>query len=414
MKSHYRWVIVAAGAFMGCVAIGSIFSLPVFLQPMSVATGWSRTAISLAMTLDFITMGFASFGWGMMLDRFGPRPVLLAGSSILGLGLVLASRSSTVEEFQFLYGVLVGAGGGAIFAPLMATVTGWFDRHRSLAVSLVSAGMGVAPMTVAPIAARLVTIYDWRFSQLLIGLSVWMLLLPVAFLVHRAPALVGRNAERRAAEPQMTVRAALTSPQFAVLALTYFLCCATHSGPLFHTVSYAISCGLPVAAAVSIYSVEGLSGLAGRLVFGLLGDRFGAKRTFVSGLLLQAAAAGCYSLVREQSGFYSVAVVFGFAYAGVMPLYSVLMRENFPLSIIGTVIGAASLASSLGMALGPLVGGIIFDTYGTYQRLYIGACLLGLGAAIVMLTFRPAQRAQETSACSTPEPLAAINRGVRS
>src|SRR5258708_39611308 len=80
----YRWVIVAAGAFMGCVAIGSIFSLPVFLQPISAATGWSRTAISLAMTLDFITMGIASFAWGMAMDRFGPRIVLLAGSSILG------------------------------------------------------------------------------------------------------------------------------------------------------------------------------------------------------------------------------------------------------------------------------------------------------------------------------------------
>src|SRR5579859_5389908 len=89
----YRWVIVAAGAFMGCVAIGAIFSLPVFLQPMSAETGWSRTAISLAMTLDFVTMGIASFGWGMMMDRFGPRIVLLAGTSILGLDLVLAKPS---------------------------------------------------------------------------------------------------------------------------------------------------------------------------------------------------------------------------------------------------------------------------------------------------------------------------------
>src|SRR3984957_18656690 len=391
MKSHYRWVIVAAGAFMGCVAIGLIFSLPVFLQPMTVATGWSRTAISLAMTLDFVTMGIASFGWGMLMDRFGPRPVLLAGSSVLGLGLVLASRASTVEEFQLLYGVLVGAGGGAIFAPLMATVAGWFDRQRSLAVSLVSAGMGVAPMTVAPIAAVLVSTYDWRFAQLLIGLAVWVLLLPAAFLVRRPPALMGDAARRGAAEPRMTVRAALTSPQFVVLALTFFLCCATHSGPLFHTVSYAISCGLSVTAAVSIYSVEGLSGLAGRIAFGLLGDRFGAKRTFVGGLLLQAAAVACYYFARDLAEFYSVAAVFGFAYAGVMPLYAVLVRENFPLSIIGTMVGAASMASSLGMALGPLAGGIIFDTYGTYGRLYVGACLVGLAAAIVMLTFRPAQ-----------------------
>jgi MFS family permease len=386
----YRWVIVAAGAFMGCVAIGSIFSLPVFLQPMSIATGWSRTAISLAMTFNFVTMGIASFGWGMMMDRFGPRIVLLAGSCILGLGLVLASRASSVEEFQLFYGVLVGAGGGAIFAPLMATVAGWFDRHRSLAVSLVSAGMGVAPLTVAPIAAVLVSTYDWRFAQLLIGLCAWVLLLPAALLVRRAPGLAGNSAQRRAQERPMSVRAALTSPQFAVLALTYFLCCATHSGPLFHTVSYAISCGLTVTAAVSIYSVEGLAGLAGRIGFGLLGDRFGAKRTFVSGLLLQAAAVGCYYFARQEFQFYSVAAVFGFAYAGVMPLYAVLVRENFPLPIIGTVVGAASMASSLGMALGPLAGGVIFDRFGTYGWLYIGSVLLGLGAAAIMFTFRPA------------------------
>jgi len=116
--SRYRWVIVAAGGFMGCVAIGSIFSLPVFLQPMSAGTGWSRADISLAMTFNFIVMGLASFGWGMVLDRFGPHAVLLPGSSLLGLGLVLASRASSVEEFQLVFGVLVGAGGGAIFAPL--------------------------------------------------------------------------------------------------------------------------------------------------------------------------------------------------------------------------------------------------------------------------------------------------------
>jgi MFS family permease len=391
MTSNYRWVIVAAGAFMSCVAIGSIFSLPVFLQPMSAATGWSRTAISLAMTLDFVSMGLASFGWGMLMDRYGPRIVLLAGSSLLGLGLVLASRTATVTQFQICYGILVGAGGGAIFAPLMATASAWFDKHRSLAVSLVSAGMGVAPMTVAPIAARLVSIYDWRFAQLLIGIAVWALLLPAALLVRRAPVAAGTGPAAHAAEPDITARAALTSRPFGVLALTYFLCCATHSGPLFHTVSYAISCGLPVTAAVTIYSVEGLSGLFGRLGFGLLGDRFGAKQAFVFGLLLQASAVACYVFARDLAEFYSVAAVFGFAYAGVMPLYTVLMRENFPVAIIGTVVGAGAMASSLGMALGPLAGGIIFDTYGTYGRLYVGSCLIGLAATVMMLTFRPAR-----------------------
>ncbi len=107
-------------------------------------------------------------------------------------------------------------------------------------------------------------------------------------------------------------------------------------------------CGLSATAAVSIYSVEGLAGLVGRVAFGMLGDRFGAKRVLIAGLLTQALAAGAYSLAREPSEFYLVASVFGFAYAGVMPLYAVLARDTFPQSIMGTVIGAATMASSLG------------------------------------------------------------------
>jgi MFS family permease len=392
MKNNYGWVIVAAGGFMGCVAIGAVFSLPVFQQPMALDTGWSRTGISLAMTLNFIAMGIAALFWGMALDRLGPRPVLLAGSTILGLGLVLASRARSVTEFQLLFGVLVGVGGGAIFAPLMATVTSWFERNRGLAVSLVSAGMGVAPMTVAPIAAELVSRHDWRFSQLVIGLAVWALLLPACFLIRRAPAAIAAAGMARVAG-RPSLKRVFSSPVFLVLAATYFLCCGTHSGPLFHTVSYAISCGLPVMTAVSIYSVEGVAGLAGRVVIGLLADRFGARRIFVFGLVWQAFAAGAYMFARTPEEFYSVAVAFGFAYAGVMPLYAVLVRENFPVSIIGTVVGAASMASSLGMAIGPLLGGLIFDHFNSYSGLYIGSFVMGLSAAGVMLTFWPARPA---------------------
>jgi len=239
--------------------------------------------------------------------------------------------------------------------------------------------------------------HDWRFAQLTIGLAVWTLLLPTAFLIRRAPAVSHAPVQQRAAGSPMTARRALTSPQFAVLAGTYFLCCLTHSGPLFHTVSYAISCGLPVIAAVSIYSVEGLAGLAGRIVFGLLGDKLGTKRVFIFGLLQQAAAVFCYAFAHEQYQFYAVAIVFGFAYAGVMPFYAVLVRENFPPPIIGTLVGAATMASSLGMALGPVAGGLIFDTYSSYQWLYFGSLLTGLAAAAMMLAFRPAQPPEEHS-----------------
>jgi MFS family permease len=192
-----------------------------------------------------------------------------------------------------------------------------------------------------------------------------------------------------AADPGMTARQALRSPQFIVLAATYFCCCATHSGPIFHTVSYAIACGLAPLAAVTIYSVEGLAGLGGRVLFGLAGDRFGAKRVLVIGLFAQALGAGAYFFVRQLGEFYAVAAFFGLIYGGVMPLYAVIAREYFPMRIMGTVFGAAAVFSSLGMALGPAVGGWIFDTTGSYGWLYIGSFGIGLGAVAIALAFPP-------------------------
>ena len=345
MERSYGWVIVGAGALMGCVAIGAMFSLAVFLQPMSDATGWSRTGISSAMTLDFLTMGIAAFGWGALTDRFGPRIVVLSGAILLGLGLALASRATSLLEFQIIYGVLVGVAAGAVFAPMIATVTGWFEERRSLAVSLVSAGMGVAPMTVSPFASWLIGSYDWRTALLAIAIMSWVLLVPAALLVRRAssaPSAAGMPAE---GGEGMTVAQALRSPQFIVLAMTFFFCCAAHSGPIFHTVSYALTCGLSAMTAVTIYSVEGLAGLGGRILFGLLGDRFGARRIVVLGLMFQALGAGGYYFTREIGEFYAVAILFGMAYGGVMPLYAVIAREYFPMRIMGTVFGAAAITS---------------------------------------------------------------------
>jgi MFS family permease len=390
MKYQYGWVVVAAGALMGCVAMGATFSLAVFLQPMSEATGWSRTGVSTAMTIVFITMGIGGFVWGALTDRFGPKVVVLSGALLLGAGLALASRATSLLEFQLVYGILVGGSAGSIFAPMIATVTGWFEKQRSLAVSLVSAGMGVAPMTISPFARWLLSSYDWRTSQLVIAVLAWALLVPTAFLVRRAPpAPAGSPAAAQAGNSNMTVGEALRSPQFIVLGATFFACCAMHSGPIFHTISYAIACGIAPAVAVTIYSMEGLAGLGGRLIFGLAGDRFGAKPTLVVGLFIQALAAGAYFFTRELAEFYGVAIVFGMTYAGVMPLYAVIAREYFPMRIMGTVFGAASLVSSLGMALGPAIGGWIFDHFGSYGWLYIGSFAVGLGATAIALLFPP-------------------------
>jgi MFS family permease len=400
-QSPYRWVIVAAGGLLGCVAIGAMFSLPVLLRPISEDTGWSTTGVSTAMTIGFLSLAFASMIWGGLSDRYGPRLVVLAGSVLLAASLAVASQATSLIQFQLVFGLIVGAATAAIFAPMMACVTGWFETQRSLAVSLVSAGMGMAPMTMAPLVAWLVSNYDWRTTLLIVAAIAAAVMIPVAFLVRSPPALQSSNPAANA-EPQseMSVRQAIRTPQFVILLLTNFFCCATHSGPIFHTVSYAVTCGIPLIAAVSIYSVEGLAGMGGRIAFGLLGDRFGAKHVLVSGLFLQAFAVLGFFFVTQLSGFYAVAMLTGFIYAGVMPLYSVIARENFPLKMMGTVIGGTAMAGSLGMAAGPLVGGMIYDSFDTYSWLYVGSWGIGLGAFLIAMTFRPFPKSQTAMAAA--------------
>jgi MFS family permease len=384
----YRWVIVGAGALMTCVAIGAMFSLAVYLQPMSADTGWSRAGISTAMTLDMLTMGVAGFAWGTISDRFGTRTVVLIGACLLGLALVLASRATSLLQFQLTYGILVGLAAGAFYAPMIAAATNWFIDNRSLAVSLVSAGVGVAPMTISPFARWLISTYDWRTAMLTIGIAAWILLIPAALLVRRAPPAAS-GPQSVAAGPGLSALQALRSPQFVVLALTFFLCCAAHSGPIFHMVSYAMGCGIPAMAAVSIYSLEGLSGLGGRLLFGVLADRLGVKPVLMTGLFVQALAIASYLMVSRLAEFYALSLVFGTVYGGVMPLYAVLAREYFGQRIMGTIFGAATMASSLGMAFGPLAGGLVFDRFESYGWLYIGSSMVALGAVAIALAFPP-------------------------
>ncbi|HEU0099364.1 MAG TPA: MFS transporter [Allosphingosinicella sp.] len=386
---NYRWVIVAAGGLLGCVAIGAMFSLPVFLRPIAASTGWSTTGISTAMTIGFLAMALASFGWGGLSDRLGPRAVVLIGSVMLPASLALASRAPSLPAFQLIFGIAVGGSTAAIFAPMMGCVTGWFETRRALAVSLVSAGMGMAPMTMAPFAAWLVSGYDWRTAMLIVAGLAAALMMPASLLVRRPPSLAAEEPPAGAAQAEISFAEALRSPQFIVLALTNFFCCATHSGPIFHTVSYAVSTGIPLMVAVSIYSVEGLAGLGGRVAFGIAGDALGAKKVLVFGLLVQAVAALGYLAARELTTFYAVAAVFGFIYAGVMPLYAVIIRENFPLKMMGTVIGGTAMAGGLGMATGPVMGGMIYDNYATYSWLFVAAFGLGIGAFLIAMTFRP-------------------------
>jgi len=389
-KISYGWAIVGIGIVVTCFGMGAMLSLSVFLQPMAQAMGWSRTGVSTAATVNWLCMGVGAFLWGWLSDRYGSRVVVLIGGVLLGLGLVTASRSASLGQFQLLFGVLVGLASGSFYTPLTATTTRWFTENRSLAVALVSAGVGLGSTTVGPLARYLISAYDWRVAMFAIGNLSWLVIIPMALLVREPPATaVGAPGTLGAGGREMTAGQALRTPQFAAIALAYFACCAAHSGPIFHMVTHAIDRGVTAMAAVTVLSVAGLASLGGKIVCGLVADRVGAKRTLVVGLAIQALAVTLYIWTRDLPSFYALSVMFGFAYGGVMPLYAIIVREYFGARIMGTAFGAVALVSTLGMSIGPPAGGWLFDTYGSYAWLYLSSFAIGLAAVAIASTFRP-------------------------
>jgi MFS family permease len=396
MKLFYGWVIVGIGMIVTCIGMGSMMSLGVYLQPISQDMGWTRTGISFTAVLAFLAMGFGSFLWGTLSDRFGTRAVVLAGGIILGVGLIGASLAATLWQFQTLFGVFVGLAAGSFYTPLTASATRWFTENRSLAVALVSAGMGLGSLLIAPLSRWMITNYDWRSAMLTIGILALVVIIPAALFIRRAPAgeVIGSAAARGEGGRDYTMGEVIRTPQFAAISLTFFCCCAAHSGPIFHMVSYAIDCGITSMTAATVFGATGLASLSGRIVCGLIADRVGAKQTLVTGLAVQAVAVSLYIITKGTVGFYALAAMFGLAFGGVMPLYAILVREYFGAKVMGSAFGAAAMISTLGMALGPWAGGWLFDTFGSYFWMYIGSFGIGLGAVAIAFTFRPPERQQ--------------------
>jgi MFS family permease len=393
MKVFYGWVIVGVGIVVTCVGFGAMATLSVFLQPMAESMGWSRTGVATAALLNFLSMGAGAFLWGALSDRYGTRLVVLCGGAVLGLGMVAASQATTLLQFQLLFGTIVGVAAGSFYAPMTAATTRWFTRNRSLAVALVSAGLSFGSTLMAPLARWLISAYDWRMAMLVLGDLVWLIVIPAAFLVRNPPTSVVPAALGTTARDgrELTIGQVMRTPQFAAIALTHFACCAAHSGPIFHMVTHAIDRGVPTMAAATVLSAAGLASLSGKIVCGLFADRVGAKRTLVTGLALQAVAISLYLFTGSLGSFYALALMFGFAYGGVMPLYAILVREYFGERIMGSAFGAVSVAATLGMALGPWLGGALYDALGSYAWMFVGSSAIGLGAVAIALTFRPSR-----------------------
>jgi predicted MFS family arabinose efflux permease len=391
--SSEGWIVLGCAALIICMGMGSLFALSVFVKPIEDAMAWSRSAISGIALVNWLAMGLGSFAWGALSDRFGTRIVALLGGVLLGLGLVLSSQIHALWQLYVTFGVVVGFSVGAFYAPLTATATRWFTANRGLAVGIVSAGIGLGILVVAPLARALITAYDWRTAFMLIGDLAWLVVIPASLLLRNVPAgsdttAAGRAVGLSSVALDDSASAVLRTPQFWAIAVTHFACCTAHSGPIFHMVTNAMEQGVPKMTAATILGVSGLASIAGRLLAGMLADRFGAKQTLLAGLFAQAATVALYLVTRETLAFHALAVAFGVTYGGVMPLYALVVRSYFGDKVMGTAYGAVFMISTIGMGLGSFAGGYIHDSLGSYAWLYLGSAMAGAAAVALALTFR--------------------------
>jgi MFS family permease len=388
-RLFYGWVVVGVSALITCVGMGALFSLGVFLKPIEEAMGWSRTGISTIALLNWTFMGVGSLLWGALSDRYGGRVVALIGGTLLGLGLLLSSQVTALWQLHVTFGVMVGLAAGAFYAPLTATATRWFTAKRGLAVALVSAGIGVGVLVVSPLVRWIISISDWRIAMIVLGDLAWLVVIPAALLIREQTAAIDKAAPlAKPVGPDFTAAEVVRSPQFWAIALTHFGCCAAHSGPIFHMVTHAIDQGVAGMTAATVLSVSGLSSVVGRIATGLLADRFGAKRTLIVGLALQAVMVSLYLLARDAGSFYGLALFFGATYGGVMPLYALLTRDYFGDKVMGTAYGGVFLISTLGMGLGSFAGGWLFDQFGSYVWMFVASATIGAMAGLLAFTFR--------------------------
>jgi len=382
------WALIAASIVIVGFGVGALFSLAVFLKPMQDAMGWTRASISAVALWMWVAYGTGSLMWGVLADRWGARRVVIAGGLLLGLGLVSSSRITSLWQLYVAFGGVVGVAAGAFYAPLTTTATRWFTANRGLAVAIVSAGTGLGTFVVSPLTRWLISSYDWRLAMLILGDLVWLVIIPLGFLVREAP---GTGAST--SDPNVPLPDIWRSPQFWLIALTHFTCCVAHSGPIFHMVTNAIDQGVPSMAAATVLGISGLASLIGRVISGVAADRWGSKPTLIAMLSLQAPAIFLYLFTSSTPGFYALAILFGASYGGVMPMYALLTREYFGSRAMGTAYGAIFMLQAIGMGLGAYGGGWLHDYLGTYAWLFGSATAAAAVAILFALPLRSSRRA---------------------
>ncbi len=379
------WRIVAAAYFGVMVSFGSmlVFSFGTFVKPLSATFGWSREAVSAAFGFAALTVAVCSPAIGILLDRYGPRRIILPCMAIFGLSF--ASLGFLTPRLGHLYAVfvLMGiVGNGTTQMGYSRAVSTWFIERRGLALALVMAGSGTGAMIFPPLAQWLIDRDSWRTAYFALGAMALLFGIPLTALFVREKA---RPAERQAsALPGLTVAKSVRSRAFWILIATLFLNSVSVNGAIAHLSPLLTDRGITADRAALAASALGLSSFAGRLLTGALLDRYFGPR--VGLCLMGATAAGVFLL--SSAGTLTVgvtaAILIGLGLGAEADITPYLLTRYFGLRSFSTLYGFTWTAYAIAGAAGPWMMGRAFDVTGSYAALLL---VLGVATAVSAALF---------------------------
>jgi MFS family permease len=384
IETRASWTIALAAVGILAVGFGAPLLLVVGLKPIAADLGGERSLPGLASALAWLGAGAGGVLMGWLSTRIGTRAVTAIGGLSVALGCAIAAQG---EAWHLLlgYGVFVGLfGNGALFPPLMAYVSLWFDRRRGTALALVSSGQYISGMFWPALIERGIAAWGWQRTMVIAGLAAAATVLPVALFVLR-PAPAQPVAGAGGGGPETGARVLGMPPNLAlgVMALGGFLCCIPMAMPAAHLVAFCADRGVPPVRGAAMLSAMLLAAFVARQFWGWVADRIGGLRAVLLGNLAQTVGMAAFLATSDETGLWFAAGIYGLGFSGIIPAWLLAVRELFPAAEAAWRVPALLFATLGGMAAGAWLAGALYDATGTYAVAW--AAGVAVNAAQVLL-----------------------------
>jgi MFS family permease len=411
-RFHYAWVVVAI-TFLALLVTSSVRAAPgILITPFEQEYGWDRAAISAAIAVSILTFGLGGPLSGTLVNRFGPRKVILFGCSLVAAGLLAMLSLHDLWQFFAFWGVVVGIGTGAVGNVLGATVAArWFRTHRGLILGAFGAATSTGQLIFIPAMASLTVNIGWRAAiELLVVVSI-LVLVPVAIFMRDQPEDVGlrafgeqlvlSDAERAADTRSTPMRVALRTGDFWLLAGSFFICGYTSNGLIgTHLIPHAIEHGFSEVTAASAVGLMGAMNIVGTLGSGWLSDRYDNRKLLAAYYGFRALSLSLLPLIFDVQGLYIFAFVYGLDWIATVPPTANLVARIYGQASLGTIYGWVFFSHMVGAAIAAYAAGYVHTILGDYHLMFISAALFGVVAAGLALRIQAPARAATAAAAA--------------